>query len=120
MHPLLRPPRTSARRRVDGYTVSLKGDLAPGADSALTLSVSRGGKPVTDLDPYLGAFGHLVALRTGDLAYLHVHPEGHPGDGTTTARARTSPSARPSRARAPIASSSTSSTKASSARPPSP
>lgn len=68
---------------VDGYTVTLAGDLTPGADSELTLSVSRAGKPVTDLDPYLGAFGHLVALRTGDLAYLHVHPEGHPGDGTT-------------------------------------
>ena len=30
--------------------------------------------PVTDLEPYLGALGHLVAIRTGDLAYLHVHP----------------------------------------------
>ena len=29
---------------------------------------------MTDLQPYLGAFGHLVALRDGDLAYLHVHP----------------------------------------------
>ncbi len=28
------------------------------------------------MQPYLGAFGHLVALRDGDLAYLHVHPEG--------------------------------------------
>ena len=26
------------------------------------------------LDPYLGALGHLVAPREGDLAYLHVHP----------------------------------------------
>ena len=26
------------------------------------------------LQPFLGAAGHLVALRTGDLAYLHVHP----------------------------------------------
>lgn len=25
-------------------------------------------------DPYLGAAGHLVALRDGDLAYVHVHP----------------------------------------------
>ncbi|MEJ7787259.1 MAG: hypothetical protein WKF96_20855 [Solirubrobacteraceae bacterium] len=25
-------------------------------------------------DPYLGAGGHLVALREGDLAFLHVHP----------------------------------------------
>ena len=31
------------------------------------------------LEPYLGAFGHLVAIRAGDLAYLHVHPEGETG-----------------------------------------
>jgi hypothetical protein len=31
---------------------------------------------VTDLDPYLGARGHLVAIREGDGAYLHVHPAG--------------------------------------------
>ncbi len=29
---------------------------------------------MTDLQPYLAAYGHLVALREGDLAYLHVHP----------------------------------------------
>ncbi|MDP9870255.1 hypothetical protein J2S55_009521 [Streptosporangium brasiliense] len=45
--------------------------------------MSKDGKPVTDLQPYLGAYGHLVALRTGDLAYLHVHPDGEPGDGRT-------------------------------------
>jgi hypothetical protein len=28
------------------------------------------------LEPYLGAKGHLVALRQGDLAYLHTHPQG--------------------------------------------
>jgi hypothetical protein len=44
--------------------------------------------PVTDLQPYLGAYGHLVALREGDLAYLHVHPEGAPGDGATPAGPR--------------------------------
>ncbi len=37
---------------------------------------------VAHLDPYLGALGHLVALRNGDLAYLHVHPEEtDPEDG---------------------------------------
>ena len=41
----------------------------------LTLTVTKDGQPVTDLQPYLGAYGHLVALRAGDLAYLHVHPE---------------------------------------------
>jgi hypothetical protein len=68
---------------VDGYTVSLDGRLVPGSDSMLTLSVSKDGEPVTDLQPYLGAYGHLVALREGDLAYLHVHPDGAPGDGVT-------------------------------------
>jgi len=36
--------------------------------------VLRAGVPIQP-DPYLGARGHLVALRAGDLAYLHVHPE---------------------------------------------
>ena len=40
---------------------------------------------MTDLQPYLAAYGHLVALRQGDLAYLHVHPDGEPGDGRTKA-----------------------------------
>ena len=72
-------------REVDGYTVTLAGDLVAGQSSELTLSVSRDGVPVTDLQPYLAAYGHLVALRDGDLAYLHVHPAGAPGDGVTPA-----------------------------------
>lgn len=80
--PLPPPTRTTT---VDGYQVSLAGELVPGTDSKLTLTVTKDGEPVTDLQPYLGAYGHLVALRTGDLAYLHVHPEGEPGDGKTKA-----------------------------------
>ncbi|MET9606642.1 hypothetical protein ABZZ17_16445 [Streptomyces sp. NPDC006512] len=65
---------------VDGYRVALGGTLDPGKAGELKLTVSKDGKPVTDLEPYLGAYGHLVALRDGDLAYLHVHPnEGGPG-----------------------------------------
>jgi len=73
----------SRTAQVDGYTVTLDGDLKAGADAKLTLSVTRNGEPVTDLQPYLGAYGHLVALRSGDLAYLHVHPDGTPDDGVT-------------------------------------
>ena len=76
-------PAASRTATVDGYTVTLDGTLDPGRDSRLTLSVSRGGRPVTDLQPYLAAYGHLVALRQGDLAYLHAHPDGEPGDGRT-------------------------------------
>jgi len=77
------PAEESRTATVDGYQVTLDGDLSAGADAMLTLSVSKDGRPVTDLQPYLGAYGHLVALRGGDLAYLHVHPDGEPGDGTT-------------------------------------
>ena len=76
-------PAPSTSTTVDGYTVTLTGSPQPGRTSPLTLTVSRGGQPVTDLEPYLGAYGHLVALRRGDLAYLHVHPDGTPGDGRT-------------------------------------
>ncbi|MFF6914758.1 hypothetical protein [Streptomyces sp. NPDC012466] len=78
-----RLPPASTTARVDGYEVKLSGALRPGEANELELKVSRHGKPVTDLQPYLGAYGHLVALRSGDLAYLHVHPNGEPGDGTT-------------------------------------
>jgi hypothetical protein len=78
------PPSEEVRTaHVDGYSVTLEGDLTDGEDARLTLSVSKDGRPVTDLEPYLGAYGHLVALREGDLAYLHVHPDGTPGDGST-------------------------------------
>ncbi|KKF03424.1 heavy-metal-associated domain-containing protein [Mycolicibacterium obuense] len=73
------PAVASATRTVDeiaGYTVKLDGALTAGVSHELTATVTRDGRPVTTLQPYLGAYGHLVALREGDLAYLHVHPEG--------------------------------------------
>jgi len=80
--PLPAPSRTAV---MDGYTVTVDGVLEPGEESELTLSVSEGGAPVTELQPYLEAYGHLVALRDRDLAYLHVHPAGTPDDGRTEA-----------------------------------
>jgi hypothetical protein len=65
---------TGERDDTDGYHVELSGHLEAGKASTLTMRISRDGAPVTDLQPYLGALGHLVALRDGDLAYLHVHP----------------------------------------------
>ncbi|WP_019201883.1 hypothetical protein [Tsukamurella sp. 1534] len=62
--------------QVDGFTAVLGGDLAAGGSSDLTVTITRDGAPVIDLEPYLGAYGHLVALREGDLAYLHVHATG--------------------------------------------
>jgi hypothetical protein len=78
-------PAESLTAEVDDFTVVLTGGLEPGRESELTLSVSREGRPVTDLQPYLGAFGHLVVLRDGDLAYLHAHPVDEAG-GAPAAR----------------------------------
>ncbi|MGV9836968.1 hypothetical protein ACWDUL_22650 [Nocardia niigatensis] len=81
-----RPGAAPAPRRtftVDGYEVTVDGELVPGEGRLLTLTVRKGGELVTDLQPYLAAYGHLVILRAGDLAYVHVHPNGEPGDGVT-------------------------------------
>jgi len=58
----------------DGYEVRLDaGAVRAGEEAELRFTVTRDGEPV-GTEPYLGAGGHLVALREGDLAFLHVHP----------------------------------------------
>jgi hypothetical protein len=58
----------------DGYEVQLAASRSDDGQVTANLIVRRDGALVTDLEPYLGANGHLVAMRTGDLAYAHVHP----------------------------------------------
>jgi hypothetical protein len=77
------PRPADLARTGDGYDVRLTGGgSAAGSERELAFSVTRGGSPV-DVEEYLGAGGHLVALREGDLAFLHVHPmEREAGSGT--------------------------------------
>ncbi len=83
LEPVQAEPATTTT--VDGFEVSVDGELRAGESSELIMSVERAGEPITSLEPYLGAFGHLVALRDGDLAYLHVHPHGEePQAGQTS------------------------------------
>jgi hypothetical protein len=71
--PAAAPTATTA----EGYEVRLEaGALQAGREAELRFSVTRDGESIRT-EPYLGAGGHLVALREGDLAYLHVHPEEH-------------------------------------------
>ncbi|HZG90677.1 MAG TPA: hypothetical protein VEZ42_10740 [Pseudonocardia sp.] len=81
--PVTHPPSRVAQ--VEGYQVRLDGDLVPGRPSPVVATISLDGVPVTDLEPHLGAFGHLVTLRGGDLAYLHAHPDA--ADPAATDRA---------------------------------
>ncbi len=72
-------PHPSAASTVGEYHVTLSGTPRVG-DTELSFTVELNGNAVLP-EPYLGAAGHLVAIRTGDLAYLHVHP--HQGDTTS-------------------------------------
>jgi hypothetical protein len=69
----LPPTRTVATSDLGDEVRVEAGDVRAGEEAELRFSVGRGGRPVR-VEPYLGAGGHLVALRDGDLAYLHVHP----------------------------------------------
>ena len=66
------------RSSVDGYDVELQrpAQLTAGQEAQLTFRITRHGQPVNDLQPYLGSYGHLVALHAPELAYSHVHPNG--------------------------------------------
>lgn len=66
-------PAPSATAEADGLTATLGGVPAVGeAELAFTITDATGATVTPE--PYLGARGHLVAFRTGDLAYSHVHP----------------------------------------------
>ena len=68
------PESTPVSFSEGGYEVRLEADRAqPGKEAELRFTVTEGGRPI-HTEPYLGAGGHLVALREGDLAFLHVHP----------------------------------------------
>jgi hypothetical protein len=67
-------PAPSHVATTDGYRVRLvDGPLAADKESTISFRITRGGRTVRP-GPYLGARGHLVVLRQGDLAYSHVHP----------------------------------------------
>ena len=69
---------TNAKQAVtdSGYEVTLSSaSTSAREETELQFTVTRANRAVK-VEPYLGADGHLVALREGDLAYLHVHPTG--------------------------------------------
>ncbi len=56
------------------YRVTIdKTQLIAGEQTLITVKLLRGGKPASDLRPYLGAMGHGVFIGVDDLSYVHVH-----------------------------------------------
>ncbi|MFJ5922823.1 hypothetical protein ACIQF6_09470 [Kitasatospora sp. NPDC092948] len=79
-------PAAAASTGVDGYTVTVAGAPKAGAAGPLTVTVTKDGQPVTDLEPYLETYAHLTAFHAGDQAFAHLHPETPvtPGGGGPT------------------------------------
>ena len=77
LRPLPEPERTADAG--GGLAITRAGTLRAeaGHQATLTFTAAAGAAPAK-LQPYLGAGGHLVALREGDLAFLHVHPTNDP------------------------------------------
>lgn len=63
-------------KTVDGYAVSLDtgGPVKTGDETHFVYTISKDGKPVTDLQPYLGAMGHLVIISQDLKQFVHSHP----------------------------------------------
>ncbi|HKS97963.1 MAG TPA: hypothetical protein VJT31_00405 [Rugosimonospora sp.] len=70
-------PKAAPSTEVDGYTLKMSGEaMMASMTHALTVTITRGGKPVTDLQPYLDTYAHLTAFHQGDMAFAHLHPQG--------------------------------------------
>jgi len=48
---------------------------------SLVFKLTQNGKPVKDLQPYLGTLGHVVGVSEDTTQYIHAHPPGHAHGG---------------------------------------
>jgi hypothetical protein len=76
--PLPAPARTVHTR---GFAVAYEGTADTRSVQPILMSVASPDHRPAALQPYLGAFGHLVMIRQGDLGYVHIHPEAQLVDG---------------------------------------
>jgi hypothetical protein len=56
------------------YTITLDTtSIAPTQIATIRITITKHGRPATDLHPYLGAMAHGVFIGVSDLAYMHGH-----------------------------------------------
>lgn len=72
-------PDTTLRKTAGDMAVTLSlpsTGLVAGREETLRYRVedARTGTPVTDVEPYLGAFGHTLVMSADTLQYVHAHP----------------------------------------------
>jgi hypothetical protein len=73
--PLLAEDRAKAKAFGASTVALAPASIVAGADTMLAFTIERGGKPVTDLRPYLGALGHCVVIDETATRFLHSHPQ---------------------------------------------
>lgn len=77
-------PDSKLVQTADGKEVTLTtGSLQAGKEAALTFRITdeKSKQLITDLQPYLGAVGHVVILSSDTEQYLHVHPADEKSTG---------------------------------------
>jgi len=89
-------PDTNPSRTVDGMRVTLKSDPASflaGREATLTFALEdeHTGAPLTDLRPYLAAWGHAFVLNEDGSESIHCHPTDDVPAGAAAATARNKP-----------------------------
>jgi hypothetical protein len=67
-------PTAAPSTTVDGYLVTVAGTQKTSQMAPLTVSITKNGTPVTDLQPYLDTYAHLTAFHESDLTFAHLHP----------------------------------------------
>jgi hypothetical protein len=70
-------PDRALEKKTDGTTVHLSiepSTIVAGRIVKLKYRLEQDGTPVTDLEPYLAAWGHTLVLSEDALEYVHAHP----------------------------------------------
>jgi methionine-rich copper-binding protein CopC/putative copper export protein len=66
----------SLQKNFDGYDVTFRaspGTLKAGAPTTLDYHIEKGGKPLTDMNPYLAVPMHISIIRDDLMGFLHIH-----------------------------------------------
>lgn len=85
-HPPAKPltPESDMTKTTAGKEISLAfDDVRVGQATTMTFTIkdAQTKEPIFDLEPYLGAIGHVVAISADTRHYLHIHPLNERGKG---------------------------------------
>jgi plastocyanin len=69
-------PNAPGRVQGDGLAADVAIEAGAANATMIRFQVLEGDEPVENLEPYLGAMGHLVVISADGAEYVHAHPAG--------------------------------------------